>query len=162
MLRFAVELLLAPDDESGPLAPVPKPVRSIARPGATLLDLALENRIDTDRIRLTLLDAALLDDDLPDAALRKSPPLTPPILTLPGLPIFLDRPHRPFRPRHPSAHPPPPPARRANPTSFPTGRCRAGPPSAPPSPTTWATSPAAGAVTVVVANCDAGFRLTPE
>ena len=108
-LRFAFAeemLLLAPDDESGPLAPVPKPVMSIARPGATPLDLTLEKRIDTDRTRLILLDAALVADDLPDAALRKS--LTPPILTLPGLPIFLERPHRLFRPRHPAAHPSPP------------------------------------------------------
>ena len=116
MLRFAFpeELLrLAPDDESVPLAPAPKPVRSSARPGATLLDLTPENRIDTDRTRLIPPDAALVADDLPDAALQKSPPpLTPPMLTLPGLPIFLERPHRLSRPRHPAAHPPLPDARR--------------------------------------------------
>lgn len=72
MLRFAEELLLlALDDESGALAAIPEPIMGIALAGATLMDLALEHRIDTDRTRLILTDPAPLDDDLLDPALAE-------------------------------------------------------------------------------------------
>ena len=58
MLRFADELLLLLiDDKRGDLLPVPEWSLSCALAGAVLMDLALENRIDTDPERLVLLDS---------------------------------------------------------------------------------------------------------
>ena len=72
MLRFADELLLLLiDDKRGDLLPVPEWSLSCALAGAVLMDLALENRIDTDPERLVLLDPTPLDDDLLDPALAE-------------------------------------------------------------------------------------------
>ena len=72
MLRFAEELLLLLlRDESGELAFVPDTHLHHALAGAVLMDLALENRIDTDLDKLTLVDAAPLEDDILDAALAQ-------------------------------------------------------------------------------------------
>ena len=72
MLRFADELLLLLiDDKRGDLLPVPEWSLSCALAGAVLMDLALENRIDTDPERLVLLDSTPLDDDLLDPVLAE-------------------------------------------------------------------------------------------
>ena len=72
MLRFADELLLLLiDDRRGDLIPVPEWSLSCALAGAVLMDLALEDRIDTDPQRLMLLDATPLGDDLLDPVLEE-------------------------------------------------------------------------------------------
>ncbi len=70
-LRFAEELLLLLlDKDTGALAPVPERSLRCALAGAVLLDLALENRIDTDLERLFLVDSTPISDDLLDPGLR--------------------------------------------------------------------------------------------
>ena len=70
MLRFAEEiLLLLLDDSSGGFVPVPEWSLQCALAGAVLMDLALENRIDTDTERLILLDNTPTGDDLLDPTL---------------------------------------------------------------------------------------------
>ena len=70
MLRFAEELLIfLLDKQSGQLTPVPDWTRYYALAGAVLMDLALEDRIDTDPERLVLTDPTRLDDDLLDPSL---------------------------------------------------------------------------------------------
>ena len=70
MLRFADELLLLLiDDKRGDLIPVPEWSLACALAGALLMDLALEERIDTDPDCLSLLDATPLGDDLLDPVL---------------------------------------------------------------------------------------------
>ena len=70
MLRFAEEvLLLLLDDEDGRFARVPDWSLGYALAGGVLMDLALENRIDTDLDSLLLLDATPLGDDLLDPVL---------------------------------------------------------------------------------------------
>ena len=70
MLRFIEEiLLLLIDEKRGDLFPLPAWTLSCTLAGALLMDLALENRIDTDPERLVLLDATPLDDDLLDPVL---------------------------------------------------------------------------------------------
>ena len=72
MLRFADELLLLLiDDRRGDLIPVPEWSLSCALAGAVLMDLALEDRIDTDPQRLMLLDATPFGDDLLDPVLEE-------------------------------------------------------------------------------------------
>ena len=69
-LRFAEEItLLMLDDEDGGFVRVPGWSMQCAFAGAVLMDLALENRIDTDLKRLVLIDPTPLDDDLLDPAL---------------------------------------------------------------------------------------------
>ncbi len=74
MLRFAEELmLLILDDENGKFARVPDRLMRYALAGGVLMDLALENRIDTDLEKLILVDAtpvqnSLLDPTLADIA----------------------------------------------------------------------------------------------
>ena len=70
-MRFAEELLLLLfDDERGDLTGTLLAGRlDILLAGAVLMDLALENRIDTDLRRLMLVDPTPLDDDLLDPAL---------------------------------------------------------------------------------------------
>ena len=71
MLRFAEEImLLLLDDESGEFAHIPEWSLRYALAGAVLMDLALENRIDTDPKRLTLLDPTPIGDDLLDPTLE--------------------------------------------------------------------------------------------
>ena len=72
MLRFAEEiLLLLLDENRGDLTPVPSWSLSCALAGAVLMDLALENRIDTDVEHLILTDSTPLGDDLLDPALAE-------------------------------------------------------------------------------------------
>ena len=72
MLRFAEEiLLLLLDENRGDLTPVPGWSLSCALAGAVLMDLALEDRIDTDLERLILTDATPLGDDLLDPVLAE-------------------------------------------------------------------------------------------
>ena len=71
-LRFAEELLLLLlNEETGDLAAVPEPRLNHALAGAVLMDLALENRIDTDPEKLVLLDSTPLRDDLLDPSLAR-------------------------------------------------------------------------------------------
>ena len=67
MLRFAEELLVLMLDEGrGEVAPgLPSHSLSLALAGAVLMDLALEDRIDTDLERLMLVDSTPLGDDCP-------------------------------------------------------------------------------------------------
>ena len=72
MLRFVDELLLLLiDDKRGDLIPIPEWSLSCALAGALLMDLALENRIDSDLDSLSLLDATPLDDGLLDGVLEE-------------------------------------------------------------------------------------------
>ena len=69
-LLFSEELLLLLlDRDSGQLAPVPGRAMRCAIAGATLLDLALKNRVDTDLEHLFVVDATPVNDDLLDPAL---------------------------------------------------------------------------------------------
>lgn len=69
-LRLAEELiLLLLDKESGALAPVPDRPMRCAIGAAVLMDLALEDRIDTDLERLFALDSTPVGDDLLDPCL---------------------------------------------------------------------------------------------
>ena len=70
MLRFAEEIiLLLLNDDGGRFAAVPKWSQDYALAGGVLMDLALENRIDTDLEKLVLVDGAPLDDSLLDPTL---------------------------------------------------------------------------------------------
>ncbi len=80
MLRFAEELLLLLLSDEGKFATVPDLALDYALAGGVLMDLALENRIDTDLEKLVLVDAtpvgdSLLDETLADiAAMEESAP----------------------------------------------------------------------------------------
>ena len=70
MLRFAEEImLLLLHDSGGRFAGVADRSVGYALAGGVLMDLALENRIDTDLHRLLLLDATPFGDDLLDPVL---------------------------------------------------------------------------------------------
>ena len=70
MLRFPEELmLLILDDENGKFARVPDRQLRYALAGGVLMDLALENRIDTDLKQLVLVDSTPLGDSLLDPTL---------------------------------------------------------------------------------------------
>ena len=70
MLRFPEELmLLILDDEDGKFARVPDRQLRYALAGGVLMDLALEDRIDTDLKQLMLVDSTPLGDDLLDPTL---------------------------------------------------------------------------------------------
>ena len=70
MLRFVEELLLLTlDDENGKFARVQDRLMQHALAGGVLMDLAIENRIDTDLSKLVLVDATPLQDDLLDPTL---------------------------------------------------------------------------------------------
>lgn len=69
-LRFAEEIiLLLLNDDDGRFARVPSWSMDYALAGAVLMDLALENRIDTDLERLVLVDPTPLSDSLLDPTL---------------------------------------------------------------------------------------------
>ena len=69
-LRFSEEItLLMLNDEDGDFVRVSGWSLQCAYAGATLMDLALENRIDTDLNRLVLIDPTPLGDDLLDPTL---------------------------------------------------------------------------------------------
>ena len=73
MLRFAEEILvLVLDEARGELAPgLPGRSFDLALAGAVLMDLALEDRIDTDPERLMLVDATPTGDDILDPTLAE-------------------------------------------------------------------------------------------
>ena len=70
MLRFAEEImLLLLEDEGKRFLNVPDASLRYALAGGVLMDLAMEDRIDTDLDRLILVDPTPLDDDLLDPVL---------------------------------------------------------------------------------------------
>ena len=73
MMRFAEEILvLVLDERRGEFAPgLPPRSLDLALAGAVLMDLALEDRIDTDLERLTLVDPTPFDDDILDPTLAE-------------------------------------------------------------------------------------------
>ena len=72
MLRFAEEIiLLMLHDDDGKFAPVPSWSMDRAMAGAVLMDLALENRIDTDPENLVLIDDTPVGDSLLDPTLAE-------------------------------------------------------------------------------------------
>ena len=72
MLRFPEEIiLLLLDDEGGDFVRVPEWSVQCALAGAVLMDLALENRIDTDPNQLVLVDSTPVGDDLLDPTLAR-------------------------------------------------------------------------------------------
>ena len=70
-LRFAEEIILLLLDDEGRFAPVPDWSVSHALAGGVLMDLALENRIDTDLDSLILLDPTPVGDSLLDGTLSE-------------------------------------------------------------------------------------------
>ena len=71
-LRFAEEItLLMLNDEDGGFVRVPGWSLQCAYAGAVLMDLALENRIDTDVKKLVLIDPTPVGDDLLDPILAQ-------------------------------------------------------------------------------------------
>ncbi len=72
MLRFVEEIiLLLLGDEDGRFANVPSWSLSYALAGAVLMDLAIEDRIDTDLEKLVVVDSSPLGDSLLDPALAE-------------------------------------------------------------------------------------------
>ena len=72
MLRFVEEItLLLLHDDDGRFARVPSWSLNYALAGGVLMDLAMENRIDTDLEHLILLDAAPTGDSLLDPTLGR-------------------------------------------------------------------------------------------
>ena len=72
MLRFAEEvMLLLLDDEGERFLRVPDWSLRYALGGAVLMDLAMEDRIDTDLRKLMLVDSTPLDDDILDPLLAE-------------------------------------------------------------------------------------------
>ena len=70
MLRFAEEIvLLLLNDDDGRFARVSRWPLDYALAGGVLMDLALENRIDTDLENLILVDATPVGDSLLDLTL---------------------------------------------------------------------------------------------
>ncbi len=74
MLRFAEEiLLLALDEKSGRLHPLPERALEFALAGAVLAELAFIDRIDTDAKQLIIKDASPMGDPILDEALKYLP-----------------------------------------------------------------------------------------
>ena len=72
MLRFVEEIvLLLLHDDDGSFVRVSSWSRDYAIAGSVLMDLAMENRIDTDLENLTLIDATPLGDSLLDPTLAE-------------------------------------------------------------------------------------------
>ncbi len=72
MLRFAEEImLLLLDDEDGSFVRVPDRLVRYALGGGVLMELALEDRIDTDLDKLILVDSTPLQDSLLDPMLNE-------------------------------------------------------------------------------------------
>ena len=72
MLRFAEEIiLLILHDDDGKFAPVPSWSMDRALAGAVLMELAMENRIDTDPENLILIDSTPVGDNLLDPTLAE-------------------------------------------------------------------------------------------
>ena len=72
MLRFVEEIiLLLLEDEGGRFVRVPTWSTNYALAGGVLMDLALEDRIDTDLERLVLIDSTPVGDNLLDPTLAE-------------------------------------------------------------------------------------------
>ena len=71
MMRLAEEFLLLLRDENGIISRAPEWLVRYALGGAVLMDLALENRIDTDVHRLFLVDSTKIGDRLLDPMLTE-------------------------------------------------------------------------------------------
>ena len=71
MLRFAEEIILLTLRDDGKSVSVPVTSMRHALAGAVLMDLALENRIDTDPENLILIDSTPVGDSLLDSTLEK-------------------------------------------------------------------------------------------
>ena len=72
MLRFAEEIILILlDDEDGRFVRVPRSSLNFALAGGVLMDLAMENRIDTDLENLMLIDPTPVGDSLLDPFLAE-------------------------------------------------------------------------------------------
>ena len=72
MLRFAEEIILILlDDEDGKFVRIPRWSLNYALAGGVLMDLAMENRIDTDLENLMLIDATPVGDSLLDPVLAQ-------------------------------------------------------------------------------------------
>ena len=72
MLRFAEEIiLLLLRDEDGRFIQIPTWSMDYAIAGAVLMDLAMENRIDTDLENLLLIDSSPVGDDILDPVLAE-------------------------------------------------------------------------------------------
>lgn len=70
MLSFPEEIvLLLLDETHGDFVPLPESVFAIVMSGAVLMDLALQNRVDTDLQAMTVVDRTPLGDDILDDAL---------------------------------------------------------------------------------------------
>ena len=69
MLRFAEEITLLLLNDDGTLIHVPSWSLNYALAGGVLMDLALENRIDTDLEKLVLIDSTPIGDSLLDPTL---------------------------------------------------------------------------------------------
>ena len=69
MLRFAEEIMLLMLDDDGKFVGVPDRLVRYGLAGGVLMDLALENRIDTDVDKLVLMDSNPLEDNLLDPVL---------------------------------------------------------------------------------------------
>jgi hypothetical protein len=82
VLRFAEEiLLLALDEKTGRLHPLPERALEFALAGAVLMELAFLGRLDTDATQLMVLDTSSTGDVVLDEAL-KALPKTEPNLTI--------------------------------------------------------------------------------
>ena len=84
-MRLAEEtILLLLDEDTGYLIPLPEWKLACVLSGAVLMDLALENRIDTDLEKLLLIDASHTGDELLDPFLGdivfETEPRSPPVL----------------------------------------------------------------------------------
>ena len=72
MLKFAEEIILILlDDEDGRFVRIPRWSLNYALAGGILMDLAIENRIDTDLENLILVDSTPVGDSLLDPALAE-------------------------------------------------------------------------------------------
>ncbi len=69
MLRFAEEIMLLMLEDDGKFVNVPDRLLRYGLAGGVLMDLALENRIDTDVDKLVLVDSTPVDDNLLDPLL---------------------------------------------------------------------------------------------
>ena len=69
MLRFAEEIVLLQLSDDGKFAAVPNRSLEHALAGSVLMDLALENRIDTDLEKLVVIDSTPVGDSLLDPTL---------------------------------------------------------------------------------------------
>lgn len=73
-LRFAEELLLlALDDATGKLHPLPERALDLAVVGALLMELAFRNQLDTDDKEMTILDRNTCGDPLLDKVMASLP-----------------------------------------------------------------------------------------